>query len=49
MVFAKAEKVEKEKDNSHSDRVVASLQEATRLLHHLVGAREPGHSEALLN
>jgi len=46
-VFGKAEKVEKdEKDNSHSDRVVASLQEATRLLHHLVGARDPGHSEA---
>ena len=46
-MFGKAEKVEKdEKDNSHSDRVVASLQEATRLLHHLVGARDPGHSEA---
>ena len=46
-MFGKAEKVEKdEKDNTHSDRVVASLQEATRLLHRLVGARDPGHSEA---
>jgi hypothetical protein len=41
MVFAKAEKVEKEKDNSHSDRAATSTQEATRLLHRLVLAGDP--------
>src|SRR3974377_2016342 len=47
MVFAKAEKVEKEKDNSHSDRAATSTQEATRLLHRLVlaGAPDPRHPE----
>jgi len=49
MVFAKAEKVERdEKDNSHSDRAATSTQDATRLLHRLVlaGDRDPQHPEA---